>query len=157
MARIHEDYELDDLLYGGSSAPLEGGVLHISVSVDKFYDRGWLNCKKARLFLVLVDEKRDEVCRRDLFGLCRRPRDACLNVPHATHAKRELELDPDPNNPECIGGRATNGFMYELRYVVGGGGGHTTHVENFKCQITTYLPENVPEGGAAPMSGTTPT
>lgn len=106
------------------SAPLEGNVSRVMVTVNRLKDQECGNAK-GKLGLALYDANETLVARCDLFGTYRSESYSYGSSPYRT-----LKCGEDD-----VVSKARPGFTYKLEYVVGGGGGHKIEVEKWTCRI----------------------
>lgn len=107
---------------------LEDTVDKIEVTVEQWADQGWGN-KQARLFIYLHDPADHDcvVAQLNLFG-CLRTDEYDMNM-HQHSPSRTVGPE------EEVVSLAKPGMVYKLKYEMGGGGGHTIRVQNWKCNI----------------------
>jgi len=146
-----DDYTMDDEWHSAmQSPPLEGGVSRVWIAVGGFRDQGWGNWK-GNLGLALYDGDGTLIARCNLFGTYRSD-----GYNHGDQPSRTL------GSQEEVVARARPGCTYRLEYTVGGGGGHSLHVQQWTCMIVpsgwpvetvvSYHMED-PEGDAGEYAG----
>jgi len=110
------------------SEPLVDEVEKIEVTVAHWEDSGW-GCRVARLFICLYDPAHDDrlVAELNLFGRLRT--DEYDLTKHGSSPSTTVGMDKE------VVSLAKPGMVYKLRYVLGGGGGHTIKVHDWKCKI----------------------
>eukprot|EP00931_Biecheleriopsis_adriatica_P123141 TRINITY_DN9819_c0_g1_i1.p1 TRINITY_DN9819_c0_g1~~TRINITY_DN9819_c0_g1_i1.p1 ORF type:complete len:591 (-),score=98.70 TRINITY_DN9819_c0_g1_i1:195-1916(-) len=104
------------------SQPIDTTVELIIVTAGSFRDQNWGN-RKANLGLALYDAEGAFVSRCNLFGTYRTPECTYGRAPSRTLQTEEVVVSARP------------GFKYSLEYTVGGGGGHSIEVEDFRCMV----------------------
>jgi len=110
------------------SEPLADVVEKIEVTVAHWEDQDW-GGKQARLFICLHDPAHDDrlVAELNLFG--------CLRTCEYDLAKHRSSPSTTVGVDKEVVSLAQPGMVYKLRYQLGGGGGHTIKVQNWKCKI----------------------
>lgn len=110
------------------SEPLVDEVEKIEVTVAHWEDQNW-GGKQARLFICLHDPAHDDcmVAELNLFG--------CLRTDEYDLAKHGSSPSTTVGMDEEVVSLAKPGMVYKLRYQLGGGGGHTIKVRDWKCKI----------------------
>lgn len=118
-----------------SSNPFSNKVETIALSCH-WKDQDWGN-KKGRLRVKLMRDGKGVVVQ-DLFGVCR-----SNDKKDWKFARRELSAK-DP-----VVAEAGTGDVLQVEYLVGGGGGHSLHIRDFKCTIVlaSSKEENESEAG----------
>lgn len=110
------------------SEPLIDEVQKLEVTVKHWEDQNW-GGKQARLFICLHDPDHDDrlVSELNLFG--------CLRTNEYDLAKHGSSPSITVGVDEEVVSSAKPGMVYKLRYQLGGGGGHTIKVQDWKCKI----------------------
>lgn len=110
------------------SKPLEDTIEKIEVTVAHWEDQNW-GGKQARLFIYLYDPSDGdrEVALLNLFG--------CLRTDEYDDRKHRSSPRRTVSSEEDVVSMARPGMVYKLKYQLGGGGGHTIKVKDWKCTV----------------------
>ena len=127
------DYcESDELRTAVTSPKLLHPISKVEISVGLFRDQDLGACKSS-IWLTLRGPENDVVAEKNLYGTYRSE-----DYPHG-HKPPDLTFSPEDE----VVSLARPGCAYELRYIVGGGGGHEISVRNWRCRIC-YTSEGEP-------------
>lgn len=110
------------------SEPLEDTVEKIEVRVAHWEDQDW-GGKQARLFIYLHDPADGDrvVAKLNLFG--------CLRTQEYNEKKHRRAPSRTVGPEEDVVSLARPGMVYKLKYQLGGGGGHTIQVKDWRCKV----------------------